>query len=94
MTEDTLALLTPDDAAAALGCAAGTLRDLLAAGKLPGVKYGRDWRIPSDALRQHLADEAMKNIGRRLAPEPKATLLRVPRQRRAPPALPQDWTPF
>lgn len=91
MPDNALALLTPDDAAAALGCCAQTVREQLASGHLPGVKYGRDWRIPVDALRQHLASEAMKNIGRREPPRrPAAVLHAIParKKRSTPPALP------
>ena len=89
MPADALALLTPDAAATALGCSAQTVREQLAGGNLPGVKYGRDWRIPADALRPHLAGEAMKNVGARQPRQPTATVHNFPRRaRRAPPALP------
>lgn len=43
-------LLTPDDVAHLLGCSAATVRRRTCAGELPGVKFGRDWRYPKQAL--------------------------------------------
>ena len=88
-----LALLTPDEAAAALGCEQSTVVSKLHAGELPGVKLGRAWRLPVDALRQHLAAQAMKNLERTSAapPAPSAVAMGAPpsRRRNAPPALPE-----
>lgn len=91
MPADALALLTPDEAAAALGCEISTVEDKLRAGKLPGVKLGKSWRLPVDALRQHLAAQAMKNLERAgAAPPAPAAIIKAAaaQQRRAPPALP------
>lgn len=42
--------LTPYDAADELCVSLTTVYNLLRAGKLPGFKVGRIWRIPRDAL--------------------------------------------
>ena len=34
-----------------------TIRDLLRAGELPGVKIGKAWRIPEDALKKYIRGE-------------------------------------
>lgn len=46
--------LTPYDVAYELGLALTTVYNLLRAGKLPGVKVGRSWRIPRDALERFI----------------------------------------
>jgi excisionase family DNA binding protein len=43
-------MLTPDDVAARLKMHRDTVRRLLRTGKIPGVKIGRAWRVPSDRL--------------------------------------------
>ena len=42
--------LTPYEVADELALSLTTVYNLLRAGKLPGVKIGRSWRIPRDAL--------------------------------------------
>ncbi len=42
--------LTPYEVAYELALSLTTVYNLLRAGKLPGVKIGRSWRIPRDAL--------------------------------------------
>lgn len=42
--------LTPCEVADELALSLTTVYNLLRAGKLPGVKIGRSWRIPRDAL--------------------------------------------
>ena len=42
--------LTPYGVAYELALSLTTVYNLLRAGKLPGVKIGRSWRIPRDAL--------------------------------------------
>ena len=42
--------LTPYDVAEELGLSLTTVYNLLRAGKLPGFKVGKSWRIPKDAL--------------------------------------------
>lgn len=88
-----LELLTADEAAAALGCQRSTVVEKLCAGELPGVKYGREWRLPVNALRQRLAEEAMKNLERRSAAQPRPQAVAMGthgagKRRSAPPVLP------
>lgn len=59
---DLLETLTPDQVAEALGCESQHVNELAAAGKLPGVKYGRSWRFPVSALKQYLAERALENV--------------------------------
>ncbi|WP_454731877.1 MULTISPECIES: helix-turn-helix domain-containing protein [Cupriavidus] len=54
--------LTSDQVAEALGCERQHVNELAAAGKLPGVKYGRSWRFPVSALKQYLAERALENV--------------------------------
>ena len=42
--------LTPYDVAEELGLSLTTVYNLLRAGKLPGFKVGKSWRIPKDEL--------------------------------------------
>ncbi len=42
--------LTPYEVADELALSLTTVYNLLRSGKLPGVKIGRSWRIPRDAL--------------------------------------------
>ena len=62
-----------------LACSEATVRELLNAGHLPGVKYGRDWVVPHDALIERVNKAARNNVG--LVPT-------VRRAGRVPPALP------
>lgn len=59
---DFIEALTADQVAEALGCEPQHVNELAAAGKLPGVKYGRSWRFPVSALREYLAQRAMQNV--------------------------------
>lgn len=47
-------LLTPDQVAASLGVNRRTVIDWLNAGKLPGVRLGKLWRIDPEALAEWL----------------------------------------
>ncbi len=47
-------LLTPEEAADILGISVYTLKDFLRAGKLPGVKVGKLWRIEEIALKAYI----------------------------------------
>lgn len=50
----TLRTLTPDEVADILRKPRKVVYRLLAQGVLPGVKLGRSWRIPEEALRHRL----------------------------------------
>ena len=77
-------IITVDQAAELLGCEPGTLEAQLAGGRFPGVKYGRSWRIPADALHQHLTAEAMRHLKRSATPQPAAVAHPAKPARRAP----------
>lgn len=47
-------LLTPEEAAEILGISVYTLKDFLRAGKIPGVKIGKLWRVEETALREYV----------------------------------------
>lgn len=79
-------LLTIDQVARLLDCSTDTVADRLARNELPGVKYGRSWRIPAAALHEHLNAEAMRNLSRRAPPQPAATA-QPPKPARRPPSL-------
>ncbi len=51
-------MLTVDEVAAILRVTPKTVRNLLNAAKLPGVKIGRVWRVSEAALWKHLLREA------------------------------------
>jgi hypothetical protein len=76
-------VLTVDDVAAMLQCKGTTVREI--APQLGGLKFGRDWVFPADALLEALNDRA-RDAMRPKAPAPRAVLQTVPK--RAPPALP------
>jgi excisionase family DNA binding protein len=48
-------VLTLDEAAARLKLARKTVRDWVRAGKLPGFKLGRVWRVKASAVEQAIA---------------------------------------
>lgn len=54
-------VLTTTDVANFLRFDVETVQRLLNKGKLPGIKIGREWRIPKTALEEHLNEEARKN---------------------------------
>lgn len=83
MTND---LLTSEQAAKELGCTEDTVNTMLCEHALPGVKFGRSWRIPRQALLDHLNRLATDHL-KRTAPVPKAVTQKPP-ARRTPPALP------
>lgn len=87
-----LQLLDPNDAATLLGCTAESVEDLLRAGVLPGVKFGRSWRIPAGALDARLNELALQEAEQRrgqaaTTPTTPVQLAVVPttRRRAAPP---------
>ena len=70
-------ILTRDEVAALLDCEPKTVEMKVRAGELPGVKFGRSWVFPRDALMQRLNDMAL-NGGKkpRLALKPAPVRLR------------------
>lgn len=81
-------LLTSAQAAHALGCTADTVDSLLRCGKLPGIKIGRSWRLPKDALLEHLNAMALDNLREREPARPVAVVLGNRMKKRVPPVLP------
>lgn len=75
---EALGVVTPEEVAPVLGCTTKTVEDDLRAGLLPGWKTGRGWRLSVDALRQHFAAAAIKNL-----PPAAPGTLRAPPGRRA-----------
>ena len=88
-----LQLLDPNDAAALLGCTAESVEDLLRAGVLPGVKFGRGWRIPAGALDARLNELALQEAEQRrgqaaiTSASAPVQLAAVPTRRRQAPTL-------
>lgn len=60
-----LQLLSPEQAAPLLDCTPATVEDRLRDGTLPGVKFGRAWKIPLTALAQSLHDQALAEAAQR-----------------------------
>lgn len=76
-------ILSPEQVAELLGCSPETVREQAAAGDLPGVKFGRDWRFPWAALYETLCKRAVEQAEERK--NPPARPLRG--ARRVPPKL-------
>lgn len=56
-----------DEVAAILNCHPETVADKLGRGELPGLKYGRSWVLPVQALIQHLNERAVSEAAERRA---------------------------
>ena len=88
--------LDVDQLAAALRCAPETVREAAAEGRLPAVKFGRDWIFPRAALEEALNQQARDGAElRSKKPEPAAVLQQVAgaQKKRRPPALPTGALP-
>ncbi len=77
-------LLTAQQAAELLGCEASTIQARLVEHELPGVKFGREWRIPREALLAHLNQLASQHLQKPVKP-PRYT--HTPKSSRQPPKL-------
>lgn len=83
-----LAILTVEQVATLCDCTPTTVRERAGAGDLPGLKLGRDWVFPADALAQALCRLATEQAQQRRSAGPKASaVVRQIRGRQAP-ALP------
>ena len=51
-------LYTPEQVAEMLAVKESTVRHWMRSGKMPGIKIGKFWRIPEDALREYLERKA------------------------------------
>ncbi len=58
-------ILTTDEVAALLRCAAATVHERTRAGELPGLQMGRDWVYPREALLGALNRMAEEQAGKR-----------------------------
>lgn len=58
-------LLDIDQVAALLRCDADTAADRLNRGELPGMKFGRGWIVPAEALYRRLNEMAIEEAERR-----------------------------
>ena len=72
-------IYTVTQVAEMLGCTEEVVAERLNKGDLPGVKYGRSWVIPADALRDRLNEKALAEAKERREPR------RVTSKRREPP---------
>lgn len=63
-------ILTSDETADLLDCETRTVEDALRDGKLPGIKLGRSWMIPREALLEVVNELAKQNLAVRMEPAP------------------------
>jgi excisionase family DNA binding protein len=87
LTATVAPVLSVANAAELLQCSEDTVRELAAAGTLPGVKFGRDWVFPASALLDAIDRQAREQAADRSRPAPRGAVL-APVKRDAPPALP------
>lgn len=81
-------VLTTDEVADLLECEPKTIEEKLRRGELPGVKLGRSWMCPRQALLETLNDLAKKNLAEHLGEAPPIADLpgsRLGKRRTAPP---------
>lgn len=82
-------ILSVDEVAALLGCEPLTVQVAAGAGDLPGLKIGRPWVFPREALLSALNAKALAEAQARATPK-KPAAVKVPGRRRTTPvALPQ-----
>ena len=79
-----LTTYTIDTLAKLLDCDADTAAERLNRGDLPGVKFGRGWIIPADALHARLNELAIEQAAQRRAARTPAAAPAMPK---APPAI-------
>lgn len=82
-------LLTVDDVATMFDCSTETVELETREGRLPGLKLGRAWRYPREALLQVLNERAIAEMARK-TPTPAGVTPLPSRQgrRQTPPQLP------
>jgi excisionase family DNA binding protein len=70
------------DVAKILGCAEETLEAHFRSGRLPALKFGRQWTIPAQAFIKHINDLALTEASERRSdknrPQPTAVLVGLP----------------
>lgn len=84
----TASVLTQDDVAALLDCDVETVQRRALAGDLPGVKFGRGWIFPQEALIERLNTMAREESAKRRK-RPAAAVQPVAGRRRGPVPLPE-----
>jgi excisionase family DNA binding protein len=89
----TTTLLDVDQVGELVGCGPDRASELLSSGVLPGVRFGRHWRVPERALEQRLVELALEQAAeRRARPAPSTLDVVMAAQRgrvaRVPPVLP------
>jgi excisionase family DNA binding protein len=78
-------ILTKDEVAAMLDCEPSTVEEKARTRELPGVKIGRSWIFPREALMKRLNEIALRAA---TDPAPPRYSVAARPNRRAPPALP------
>ena len=81
-------ILNADQVAELLECERLHVQELARAGKLPGLKLGRGWVFPREALLKRLNEMALQPPPRRPAPVATAVTPITPRGRGRPRTLP------
>lgn len=82
-------VLAIEHVATMLECEPGTVETALRNRQLPGIKYGRSWVLPRDALLAELNRQAMENMQAPSAPAHAAVLqAQTGRRTRSRPTLP------
>lgn len=84
-------VLTTDEVAEMLECEPKTVEEKLRRGELPGVKLGRSWMCPKQALLETLNDLAKKNLADHIPIAPPIACLPSSQRgtRRSAPPLPK-----
>lgn len=82
-------VMTTNEVADLLDCEVKLVEERLRCGELPGLKMGRSWLCPRQALMETLNDLARSNLGVRMAATPIAgrPVSQRGRKRTAPPSL-------
>lgn len=78
-------ILSKDQVASMLDCEPSTIEEKARSHELPGVKIGRSWIFPRQALMQRLNEIALAKPPQ--PPRPQGVLVQR-KDRKAPPALP------
>lgn len=86
-------ILTTDEVADLLQCDVETVELKLRQGELPGIKPGRSWMCPRQALLDSLNQQALANIKPVSRPKVAVPNQRPGTQRTAPPSLIQGSNP-
>jgi excisionase family DNA binding protein len=83
-------LLTVEQVASLFDCSCETVELETREGRLPGIKLGRAWRYPREALMKVLNERAIADMGRKTPTPPGVTPMPDTRRgrRQTPPQLP------